>query len=65
MSTETSTSLSDIGGRRPRFQYRAGDLVVSASGYPTVYEVISVCDDGLLRLCGVDWPRAIPPLSRP
>jgi hypothetical protein len=57
MSTETSTSLPDPSARRPHFRYRAGALVVAASDLPTLYEVISVSDDGLLRLRGVNWLR--------
>lgn len=55
MSTESSPALPESGGRRPDIRYGPGDLVISRSGYPTLYEVISVCDDGLLRLRGVDW----------
>ena len=55
MTVHNSPSLSETSGRGPGFRYRPGDLVVSARGYPTLFEVISVCDDGLLRLRGVNW----------
>ncbi len=55
MMTATSTSPREAADRRPRVQYRPGDLVIACSGYPTLYEVISACDDGLLRLRGVNW----------
>ena len=55
MTVDNSPSLSETSGRRPGFRYRPGDLVVSARGYPTLFEVISVGDDGVLRLRGVNW----------
>ena len=55
MVNETSRALPEPGDRRLPIRYRPGDLVISHDGYPTLYEVISVSDDGLLRLRGVDW----------
>jgi hypothetical protein len=36
-------------------RYVPGDLVVSRTGYPVLYEVVCVYTDGLLRLRGADW----------
>lgn len=55
MPIETSPSFSETGGKRPHLRYRPGDLVVSISGFPMLYEVISISDDGVLRLRGVNW----------
>ncbi len=55
MVSETSHALPEAGVRRLPIRYRPGDLVVSRDGYPTLYEVICICSDGLLRLRGVDW----------
>ena len=55
MANETVRSIQEPGGQRRPNRYRLGDLVISLNGYPTLYEVISVCDDGLLRLRGLDW----------
>jgi hypothetical protein len=55
MVSEMSHALPEAGAWRPPIRYRPGDLVVSRGGYPTLYEVICICNDGLLRLRGVDW----------
>ena len=55
MVNETSSALPESGDRRLPIRYRPGDLVISRGGYPTLYEVISVRDDGLLRLRGISW----------
>ncbi len=46
---------AETGDPRQPVGYRPGDLVVARNGYPTLYEVLTVCADGLLRLRGVDW----------
>ena len=55
MITDSSLAPSQNDGRRQGSPYRPGDLVVSASGYPTLYEVITICGNGQLRLRGVNW----------
>jgi hypothetical protein len=41
---------------RPRWaNVRPGDLVTSGSGYPILYEVLTVETDGLLRVRGLNW----------
>jgi hypothetical protein len=35
--------------------FRAGDLVATRVGYPTLYEVLSVDRDGVLRVRGLNW----------
>ncbi len=55
MVNETSSALPEPGDQRLPIRYRPGDLVISRFGYPTLYEVISICDDDLLRLRGVNW----------
>jgi hypothetical protein len=35
--------------------FRAGDLVATRVGYPTLYEVLSVERDGILRVRGLNW----------
>jgi len=41
----------------PQFHYRAGDLVTTVTGYPTLYEVLHVQPDGLLRVRGNNWAQ--------
>ncbi len=55
MNVSVSPAVPDRAsqGRRPKF--RPGDLVVAQSGYPTLFEVICVQDDGMLRVRGLNW----------
>jgi hypothetical protein len=42
--------------RRPDVAwFRPGDLVATRDGYPTLYEVVSVDPEGLLRVRGLNW----------
>jgi hypothetical protein len=34
---------------------RPGDLVTTRSGYPILYEVLTVEPDGLMRVRGLNW----------
>jgi hypothetical protein len=49
------SSLPTTGGHGPDLRYRPVDLVVTVGGYPTLYEVIGVCDAGPLHLRGINW----------
>lgn len=41
---------------RPRqASIRPGDLVTTRSGYPILYEVLTVEPEGLLRVRGLNW----------
>jgi len=43
-------------GRRPQWvRFRVGDLVTTRTGYPTLYEVICLHADGILRVRGLAW----------
>lgn len=35
--------------------FRPGDLVMTAAGYPILYEVLRIEADGLLRVRGNNW----------
>ena len=41
--------------RMGRMSFRPGDLVISRAGYPTLFEIVSIQDDGLLRVHGLNW----------
>jgi hypothetical protein len=41
--------------RARRANVRPGDLVTTRSGYPILYEVLTVETDGLLRVRGLNW----------
>jgi hypothetical protein len=45
----------DSTARSPRPAYRPGDYVTTVSGYPVLYEVLSLERDGLVRVRGVNW----------
>ncbi len=55
MVTETLSALPEAGDPRRLVRYQPGDLVISRSGYPTLYVVISIGNGRRLRLRGVDW----------
>ena len=55
MVSYSSPLSPESDSQRQSFSYRPGDLVVSANGYPTLYEVIAICEHGQLRLRGVNW----------
>ena len=54
MPIQSLWSTPDVTGKvYPMF--RPGDLVMTAAGYPTLYEVLRVEPDGLLRVRGNNW----------
>jgi hypothetical protein len=55
MEVTVSPTVADRAGpvRWPKF--RPGDLVVAQGGYPTLFEVICVQEDGMLRVRGLNW----------
>ena len=55
MSAHTVTQ-STSPTRPPRaWQYRPGDLVTTASGYPVLYEILALDPAGLVRVRGLNW----------
>ena len=51
-------TVSAKGSQKPRMvrpAYRPGDLVTTVTGYPVLYEVLSVDRDDQLRVRGVNW----------
>ena len=55
MKVVTATSPNDTHARSRWASFRPGDLVTSRSGYPVLYEILSLHDDGLLRVRGLNW----------
>lgn len=55
MELETVSRTGKPATRPARPAYRAGDLVTTVTGYPVLYEVLSVETDGLVRVRGVNW----------
>ena len=55
MTTETLPTFQDQSTRRPGVNYRPGDFVTTVTGYPVLYEVLSLEADGLVRVRGVNW----------
>jgi hypothetical protein len=54
--TVENVSSTTAPTRRPlRRTFRPGDLVISRSGYPTLFEVVNTQEDGLLRVHGLNW----------
>jgi hypothetical protein len=55
-TTQTTASTTKSGQQRDRRpQYRPGDLVTTATGYPVLYEILAVDPAGLVRVRGVNW----------
>ncbi len=55
MKVVTASSTTDAPARGGWPKFRPGDLVTSRSGYPVLYEILSLHDDGLLRVRGLNW----------
>ncbi len=55
MAATTSTLNSKQLDRTVWTNYRPGDLVMTRSGCPILCEVLSVLEDGLLRVRGLNW----------
>ena len=55
MTTATAPTASESVERTRRANVRPGDLVTTRSGYPILYEVLTVETDGLLRVRGLNW----------
>ena len=53
MTTEVETNTAASAARRPNFG--PGDFVTTVTGYPVLYEVLSLEKDGLVRVRGVNW----------
>ena len=54
MTIQSLWSAADVTGKAHPI-FRPGDLVMTAAGYPTLYEVLRVEPDGLLRVRGNNW----------
>jgi hypothetical protein len=50
--------------RQRRRGFKPGDLVVPASGYPVLCEVVSADTGGLVRIRGLDWSPGFTVLVR-
>jgi len=55
MDAAPAPKVLDLPRRERSFRWRPGDLVVHMRDYPMLCEVISVRDDGLLRVRGLNW----------
>jgi hypothetical protein len=41
--------------RSARVTYRPGDFVTTVTGYPVLYEVLTIERDSMVRVRGVNW----------
>lgn len=55
MAAIQAPTVSESIERQRWANVRPGDLVTSRSGYPILYEVLTVEIDGLLRVRGLNW----------
>jgi hypothetical protein len=55
MAAARAPTTSESVERQRWANVRPGDLVTSRSGYPILYEVLTVETDGLLRVRGLNW----------
>jgi hypothetical protein len=55
MDTLFAASFGESGNHKLRPLYRPGDVVMTTTGYPSLYEVMRVEPDGLLRVRGNNW----------
>lgn len=62
-SPDTSTGPASDSSQQRR-GFHAGDLVLPASGYPLLCEIVVVETTELLRIRGLDWPAGYTALVR-
>jgi hypothetical protein len=55
MALESVSQPASPKSRPSRPWFRPGDLVATVSGYPVLYEVLSLESEGLVRVRGVNW----------
>jgi hypothetical protein len=55
MAVKTFAQPASPKSRSTRVTFRPGDLVTTVSGYPVLYEVLTLERDGLVRVRGVNW----------
>jgi hypothetical protein len=55
MALETVSQATNPKARPTRPSFRPGDFVTTVTGYPVLYEVLSIERDGLVRVRGVNW----------
>ena len=55
MATGLAAQVTEPVARSSRLPFRPGDMVTTVSGYPVLYEVLSLERDGLVRVRGVNW----------
>lgn len=55
MALETVALTSKANPRTARPSFHAGDFVTTVTGYPVLYEVLTLERDGLVRVRGVNW----------
>jgi hypothetical protein len=55
MALETISQPASPKSPPSRPWFRPGDLVATVTGYPVLYEVLSLEGEGLVRVRGVNW----------
>ena len=55
MAFETVSQAANPTPRTTRPAFRPGDFVTTVTGYPVLYEILSLERDGLVRVRGVNW----------
>lgn len=55
MAAQPTVATPPAARVRRAAQYRPGDLVATAAGYPVLYEVLALDPSGLVRVRGLNW----------
>lgn len=55
MTSTVAAPIAETTERPRRTSPRPGDLVTTSTGYPILYEVLTVEPEGLLRVRGLNW----------
>jgi hypothetical protein len=55
MSLQVAPQVANSSSRTMRPTYRPGDFVTTVTGYPVLYEVLTIERDSMVRVRGVNW----------
>jgi hypothetical protein len=56
MASKPQATLADPVHPRMDQKVRPGDFVTPVAGYPTIYQILRLETDGLMRVRGQNWP---------
>ena len=55
MNLQVAPQVADSSSKTLHPTYRPGDFVTTVTGYPVLYEVLTIERDSMVRVRGVNW----------